>query len=1032
MIQKSSIVLFMAVAAGLTASAGAEILLHYGLDETTGIVATDSTGGHDGAVVGGSWAAPGAQTQTNPGHLVLEGTASHIEITSLPASVGDFTFMTWVKKTLMNRFPWLIGTADGSGANGLQIAIEEEYVEGLVSMGCKGWAPTVANSSFRSNRWEHLAFVRDGTSGEVQLYVNGVLEHTFECGPGGVNFNPFWIGNWPTSSERPLNGGYDDFALWDEKLQAGAADGSEPGTINYYRLNGVLLREQIQFDRDATGAMEGVSPAAIGVSLHNGRAGVTYTVNYSVSGGTATSGTDYQLTPGTLTFNPGETSKTVSIGIVNDGVSEADETIILTLSAPSGGAVQLGSKSQHIYTIYNDRPPAMFASELTLGSETVSSGQVAVNLSYPADSAIEVGYSAVGGSATAGADYELAAGTLTFAAGETSRSFSVQIIDDWVNEATEKIIIGLSSSDTSIGTPGQHAYSIADDEDGIPWDGLVWYHSEWPDLLDVTDADELQWAPRKYHQVTVRLPEKPLAAVGDVVEFTYMWKSDGLHGDCSCDHTGDGCDCFDADITCLAGTSGDFHLGLFDSNDQGYIDGEYQGNSADIFNGYLGYDFRIYPHIDPGIGRVVDCRGEVHKPGSIEKRTAPYSGEGLLKTLGHYTPLGDGEMGGFGLEPDVFSPLTLRLERTAPSTVEISITLNGITRTRVDSDATYQPQKIDVFAMYFHHSSRKYSYATLDVPQSTYSNRPSPFDGSVNIPSETILSWNGGTSAESFDVYFGTDEAGVGAATRSSRWFKGNQTSESYDPRPLSMNTTYYWRIDDVTTGGTVKGAVWSFTTADCDLMETFEYGDPNDFAAAWQGAGGATGWISLSTAPKHGGQKSMELQYFNFAQSYSAAVYDLGQTHDFTQGHGHLGIYLLGQASNPAERLYAIIEDNTGATAEIEYSGSGGVTSTQWFGWGIDLRQISGVDLTQVSRIHIGLGDPDGLPSSTSGKIWVDDIGLCRGRCQPGGGPSQDLDGDCLVNFLDHAVKAQGWTGDLLQYKALAEQWLDEILVWP
>ncbi|MHC4610844.1 MAG: Ig-like domain-containing protein, partial [Planctomycetota bacterium] len=84
---------------------------------------------------------------------------------------------------------------------------------------------------------------------------------------------------------------------------------------------------------------------------------------------------------------------------------------------------------------------------------------------------------------------------------------------------------------------------------------------------------------------------------------------------------------------------------------------------------------------------------------------------------------------------------------------------------------------------------------------------PSPTDGTVNVGINTILSWTAGTGATSHDVYFGTNPLlRLGA-------FKGNQTGTTYDPGPLLESTTYYWKINEVSSGGTTGGQVWSFTT---------------------------------------------------------------------------------------------------------------------------------------------------------------------------------------------------------------------------
>ncbi|MCE9629544.1 MAG: S8 family serine peptidase [Planctomycetia bacterium] len=93
------------------------------------------------------------------------------------------------------------------------------------------------------------------------------------------------------------------------------------------------------------------------------------TVKYSTSNGTAVAGRngDYTATSGTLTFNPGETAKTISVSITNDSLVEVDETFFVTLSGASGAGIAVAKATG---TIVNDDglSAAKIAAFATLGS----------------------------------------------------------------------------------------------------------------------------------------------------------------------------------------------------------------------------------------------------------------------------------------------------------------------------------------------------------------------------------------------------------------------------------------------------------------------------------------------------------------------------------------------------------------------------------------------------------------------------------------------------------------------------------------
>lgn len=80
----------------------------------------------------------------------------------------------------------------------------------------------------------------------------------------------------------------------------------------------------------------------------------------------------------------------------------------------------------------------------------------------------------------------------------------------------------------------------------------------------------------------------------------------------------------------------------------------------------------------------------------------------------------------------------------------------------------------------------------------------SPADAATNIALQTSLSWTAPTCTQSHNVYFGTTNPPP---------FIANQATASYNPGPLSPNTTYYWRIDEKNYFGTTIGSVWRFKT---------------------------------------------------------------------------------------------------------------------------------------------------------------------------------------------------------------------------
>ncbi|MET0623188.1 MAG: Calx-beta domain-containing protein, partial [Pyrinomonadaceae bacterium] len=172
------------------------------------------------------------------------------------------------------------------------------------------------------------------------------------------------------------------------------------------------------------------------------------TFRLTTSDGTATAGSDYVPLSETLTFAPGETEKAVAVQIINDDVLEPAETLNLILDEPTGNST-LGGQSGATLTIGdNDLHTVQFGPAGPFDHYAFeATGSVLVNVtrSGATTQAVSVDYASSDGTAGERSDYITAAGRLTFAPGETTKTFRVFIVDDAYVEPDETFSITLSN-----------------------------------------------------------------------------------------------------------------------------------------------------------------------------------------------------------------------------------------------------------------------------------------------------------------------------------------------------------------------------------------------------------------------------------------------------------------------------------------------------------------------------------------------------------------------------------------------------------
>ena len=232
-------------------------------------------------------------------------------------------------------------------------------------------------------------------------------------------------------------------------------------------LNALAELPVMQFDSATYSVAEDGGSATITVT-RTGVANDVSTVQYATSNGSATAPADYTSRSGTLTLNPGETTKTFTIPIINDTLDENDETINLTLSNPSGGT--LGDTTTAVLTITdNDTAGTVQFSQASYSvTEGAASVTITVTRAGGAASGVTVDYATSNGTAAAGSDYTAKSGTLTFGAGVTSKTFAIPIVKDTLDESDETVNLTLSNptGGATLGTPDTAVLTIIDNDSG--------------------------------------------------------------------------------------------------------------------------------------------------------------------------------------------------------------------------------------------------------------------------------------------------------------------------------------------------------------------------------------------------------------------------------------------------------------------------------------------------------------------------------------------------------------------------------------
>ena len=273
---------------------------------------------------------------------------------------------------------------------------------------------------------------------------------------------------------------------------------------------------------------------------------------------------------------------------------------------------------------------------------------------------------------------------------------------------------------------------------------------------------------------------------------------------------------------------------------------------------------------------------------------------------------------------------------------------------------------------------------------------PKPANGAADVQINSILSWTAADNAASHELYFGTDANIVRNATTASPEYVGPKAlgAVSYDPGGLEWDSNYAWRVDEVYPTGTVKGLVWTFTTADfisIDDFESYNDIDPPDPASnrifdKWIDGFGTTtnGALVGNDMPPyaeqsivHGGAQALVYRYDNNLKT-SEATLTLVYPRDWTEeGVTRLILWYRGAPANSAERMFVVLNGNA-----VVYHADPSVTQIgKWTAWIVELQEFAdqGVNLANVNTITIGFGTKNAPAAGGPGQMYFDDIRLLR-----------------------------------------------------
>lgn len=206
--------------------------------------------------------------------------------------------------------------------------------------------------------------------------------------------------------------------------------------------------------------------ATFDVTRTGGLGAPALTIAYATQDGSALAPGDYTHASGVLSFGfmllGGSQTRQVSVAVQGDRLDEATEQFRVVLS---GSEV---TRSEGVGTIVDDDPPPSIGAIDAAPASEGSTAVFTVALSAVSGRAVSVAYTTADGTATAGEDYTARSATVTIAAGSTSASVGVALIDDSIDEPDETFQLRLSAPSAATLGDRTAVATILDNDEPAP------------------------------------------------------------------------------------------------------------------------------------------------------------------------------------------------------------------------------------------------------------------------------------------------------------------------------------------------------------------------------------------------------------------------------------------------------------------------------------------------------------------------------------------------------------------------------------